>query len=98
MMKGGENVKDNQRKEISIRNLKLSEGTSRNRSIHSRIDVRAMSVKGKLVRIKKMSHTNFDYEYRKRILHSILNYLQTKNGGSYVGFADMDNVISSETK
>ena len=46
MMKGGENVKDNQRKEISIRNLKLSEGTSRNRCIHSRIDVRAMSVKG----------------------------------------------------
>ena len=65
MMKGGENVKDNQRKEISIRNLKLSEVTSRNRCIHSRIDVRAMSVKGKLVRIK-MSHTNFDYEYRKR--------------------------------
>ena len=55
MMKGEENVKDNQRKEISIRNLKLSEGTSRNRCIHSRIDVRAMSVKGKLVRIK-MSH------------------------------------------
>ena len=44
-MKGEENVKDNQRKEISIRNLKLSEGTSRNRCIHSRIDVRAMSVK-----------------------------------------------------
>ena len=37
-------------------------------------------------------------EYRKRILHSILNYLQTKNGGAYVGYADMDNVISSETK
>ena len=53
MMKGGENVKDNQKKkEISIRNLKLSEGTSRNRCIHIRIDVRAMSVKGKLVRIK----------------------------------------------
>ena len=49
---GGENDKDNQRKEISIRNLKSSEGTSRNRCIHSRIDVRAMSVKGKLV-IKK---------------------------------------------
>ena len=97
MMKGGENVKDNQRKEISIRKLKLSEGTSRNRCIHSRIDVRAMSVKGKLVRIK-MSHTNFDYEYRKRILHSILSYLQTKNGGAYVGYADMDNVISSGTK
>ena len=96
-MKGGENVKNNQRKEISIRNLKLSEGTSRNRCIHSRIDVRAMSVKGKLVRIK-MSHTNFDYEYQKRILHSILNYLQTKNGGADVGYADMDNVISSETK
>ena len=37
-------------------------------------------------------------EYRKRILHSILNYLQTKNGGAYVGYADMDNVMSSETK
>ena len=37
-------------------------------------------------------------EYRKRILHSILNYLQTKNGGAYVGYADMDKVISSETK
>ena len=97
MMKSGENVKDNQRKEISIRNLKLSEGTSRNRCIHSRIDVRAMSVKGKLVRIK-MSYKNFDYEYRKRILHLILNYLQNKNGGAYVGYADMDNVISSETK
>ena len=97
MMKGGENVKDNQRKEISIRNLKLSKGTSRNRCIHSRIDVRAMSVKGKLVRIK-MSHKNFDYEYRKRILHSILNYFHTKNGGAYVGYADMDNAISSETK
>ena len=58
-MKGGENVKDNQRKEISIRNLKLSEGTSRNRCIHSRIDVRA---------------------------------------SAYVGYADMDNVVSSETK
>ena len=45
-----------------------------------------------------MSYTNFDYEYRKRILHSILNHLQTKNGGAYVGYADMDNVISSETK
>ena len=64
MMKGGENFKDNQRKEISIRNIKLSEGTSRNRCIHSRIDVRAMSVKGKLFRIK-MSHTEntaFDSE------------------------------------
>ena len=37
-------------------------------------------------------------EYRKRILHSILNYLQTKNGDAYVGYADMENVISSETK
>ena len=37
-------------------------------------------------------------EYRKKILHSILNYLQTKNSGAYVGYADMDNVISSETK
>ena len=97
MMKGGENVEDNQRKGISIRNIKLSEGTSRNRYIHSRIDVRAMSVKGKLDRMK-MSHTIFDYEYRKRILHSILNYLQTKNSGAYAGYADMDNVISSETK
>ena len=58
MLKDGENLKDNQRKEISIRN-KLSEGTSRNRCIHSRIYVRAMSVKGKYVRIK-MSHTNFE--------------------------------------
>ena len=81
MMKGGENGKDNQRKEILIRNLKLSEGRSRNRCIHSRIDVRAMSVKGKLVRIK-MSHKNSDYEYQKRILHSILNYLQNKKGGA----------------
>ena len=46
----------------------------------------------------KVSHTNFDYEYQKRILHSILNFLQTKIGGAYVGYADMDNVISSETK
>ena len=45
-----------------------------------------------------MSHINFDYEYRKRILHSILNYLQNKNGSAYVGYADMDNVISSKTK
>ena len=37
-------------------------------------------------------------EYRKRILHLILNYLQMKNGGAYVGYADMDNVIISETK
>ena len=37
-------------------------------------------------------------EYRKRTLHSIMNYLQTKNGGACVGYADMDNVISSETK
>ena len=59
MMKGGENVKDNQGREISIRNLKLSEGTSRNCCIHIRIHVRAMSVKGKLVRIK-MSHKNLD--------------------------------------
>ena len=59
MLKDGENLKDNQKKEISIRNIKLSEGTSRNRCIHSRIDVRAMAVKGKLVRIK-MSHTNFE--------------------------------------
>ena len=59
MLKDGENLKDYQRKEISIRNIKLSEDTSRNRCIQSRIDVRAMSVKGKLVRIK-MSHTNFE--------------------------------------
>ena len=71
MMKGGENVKDNQRKGISIRNLKLSEGTSRNRCIHIRIDVRAMSVKGKLVRIK-MGHTNFDFEYRNTSFDSDL--------------------------
>ena len=56
MLKDGENVKDNQRKEISIRNIKLSDCTSRNRCIHTRIDVRDMSVKGTLVRIK-MSHS-----------------------------------------
>ena len=56
MLKDGENVKDNQRKEISIRNIKLSERTSRNRCIYSRRDVRDMSVKGMLVRIK-MSHS-----------------------------------------
>ena len=59
MLKDGENLKGNPRKEISIRNIKLSESTSRNRCIHSRIDVRALSVKDKLVRIK-MSHTNFE--------------------------------------
>ena len=59
MLKDGENLKDNQRKMISIRNIKLSEGKSRYRCIHSRIDVRAMSDKGKLVRIK-MSHANFE--------------------------------------
>ena len=37
-------------------------------------------------------------EYQKKILHSILNYLQTKNGGVHVGYVDMDNVISIETK
>ena len=37
-------------------------------------------------------------EYQKRILHPILNYLQKKNGGAYVGYADMYNVISSEIK
>ena len=37
-------------------------------------------------------------EYQKRILQSILNCFQTKNGGAYVSYADMDNVISSETK
>ena len=35
-------------------------------------------------------------EYRKRILHSILNYLQTKNGGAYVGYEDMDNVRQNQ--
>ena len=59
MLKDGENLKDNQRKETSIRNIKLSERTSINRCSHSRIDVRAMSVKGKLVKIK-MSHTKFE--------------------------------------
>ena len=56
MLKDGENVKDNQRKDISIRNIKLSERTSRNRCIYSRIDVRDMSVKCMFVRIK-MSHS-----------------------------------------
>ena len=56
MLEDGENVKDNQRKEISIRNIKLSECTSRNRCIHSIIYVRDMSVKGTLVRIR-MSHS-----------------------------------------
>ena len=40
MLKDGENVKDNQRKEISIRNIKLSKRTSRNCCIYSSIDVR----------------------------------------------------------
>ena len=56
MLKDGENVKDNQRKDLLIRYIKLSERTSRNRCIYSRIDVRDMSVKGMLVRIK-MSHS-----------------------------------------
>ena len=56
MLEVGENVKDNQRKEISIRNIKLSECTSRNHCIHSRIYVRDMTVKGTLVRIR-MSHS-----------------------------------------
>ena len=51
MLKDGENLKDNQRTEISIRTIKLSERKRRNRCIHSRIDVRANSVKGKLVGI-----------------------------------------------
>ena len=59
MLKDGENLKDHQQNEISIRNIDLSDSTSRTRCIHSRIDVRAKSVKGKLVRIK-MSHTNFE--------------------------------------
>ena len=41
MLKDGENLKDNQRNEISIRNIKLSEPKRRNRCIHSRIYVRA---------------------------------------------------------
>ena len=50
MLKDGENLKDNQRNEISIiRNIKLSERTSRNRRTHSRIDVRAKSVKVSLL-------------------------------------------------
>ena len=56
MLEDGENVKDNQRKEISIRNIKLSECTSRNRCIHSSIYVRDMSVKGTLVRIRRVIH------------------------------------------
>ena len=52
-------LKDNQSNEITIRNIKLSESMIRNCCNHSRIDVRAKSVKGKLVRIK-MSHTNFE--------------------------------------
>ena len=59
MLKSPENFNDNQRNEISIRNIKLSERTSRNRYIHSRTDVIAKLVKGKLVSIK-MSHTNFE--------------------------------------
>ena len=52
-------LKDNQSNEITIKDMKLSERMSRNCCIHSRIDVRAKSVKGRLVRIK-MSHTNFE--------------------------------------
>ena len=52
MLKDGENLKDNQKNEISIRNIKLSERMSKYRCIHSRIDVRTMSVKGELVRKK----------------------------------------------
>ena len=59
MRKGGENLKDNQRNEISIRNKKLSERMGRNRCIHSRTNVRAKSVKGKFVKIK-MSHAHFE--------------------------------------
>ena len=59
MLKNGEKLKANQRNEISIRNIKYSDRRSRNRCIHSRIDLRAMPVKGKLVQIK-MSHTNFE--------------------------------------
>ena len=49
MLKDEDNLKDNQRNEISIRNIKLSERTSRNHSINSRIDVRAKSVKVSLL-------------------------------------------------
>ena len=49
MMKCGENFKDNQRKEISIRNIKLSEGTSRNRRIHSRIVLEPCQLKVSLL-------------------------------------------------
>ena len=58
MLKYRENLKDIQTNEISIRKIKLSERTSRNRCIHNRIDVRVKSLKGKLVRIK-MSHKHF---------------------------------------
>ena len=59
MLKDGENLKDIPRNEISIKNIKLSERTSRIRCIHNRIDVRAKSVKGKLVRIQTI-HTNIE--------------------------------------
>ena len=45
MLKDRENVKDNQRKEISIRNIKLSERTSRNRCIYSKIGVETCQLK-----------------------------------------------------
>ena len=57
MLKDGENLKDNQRNEISISNIKLSERTSKNRCIHRRMDVRAKSVKGELVRSKRVIQT-----------------------------------------
>ena len=59
MLKVREKFKDNQRNEISIRTIKHSDCTSRNRCIHSRTDVIAKSVKGKLVSIK-MSRLNFE--------------------------------------
>ena len=46
MLTDGENLKDNQRNEISIRSIKLSVRTSRNHCIFMRIAVRAKSVKG----------------------------------------------------
>ena len=61
MLKDPENFDDNQRNKISIRNIKLSERTSRNHCIHSRTDVTAKPVKGKLVSLK-MSHTNLKKE------------------------------------
>ena len=49
MLKDGEKIKDNQRNEISIRNIKSSERTSRNRCIHSRIDIEPSQLKVSLL-------------------------------------------------